>query len=253
MKSLIFFFFSVLFSILPAFTCFSQDTIVDNKGLIFTAKITEIDSAFITYASVDTSIKDQIIIPRTNIIFIKYQDGRTEQLYLNDTLVTKDGIFISCKVLEIEQSTLTYFSFGNKFTNSVILRSNLLLVKLHDGTKMAGSQLSMSNTEYFDLGLSDAKAYYKVKPAVIVSEVIMGVGTIFVVPIIAATLIAYVPPIDYESVENPNNGLLKSNKDYKKGYEKAAYKKKISEATLSYFVGLAGFLGTILTLSSFIF
>lgn len=253
MKSLIFFFFSVLFTVLPAFTCFSQDTIVDNKGLIFSARITEMDSAFITYASVDTSIKVQTIVPRTNIIFIKYQDGRTEQLYFNDTLVTKEGIFISCKVLEIEQSTLTYFSFGNKFTNSVIFRSNLLLVKLHDGTKMSGSELSMSQNEYFILGLSDAKAYYKVKPAVIVSEVIMGLGTIFVVPIIAATIIAYVPPVNFESIENPNNTLLSSSQDYKRGYEKAACKKKISTATLSYFVGLSSFFGTILTLSSFIF
>ena len=244
MKILIFFFFSGL----SAFTCFSQDTLVDSKGLIFPARITEMDSNFITYASADTLLKDQIIVQRSTIIFIKYQSGITEQLYLCDTLITKEGDIIKCKVLEIDQSTLTYFTFRNNFTSpTVIVKSDLFMIKYHDGTKEMGSQLSeMSNSDYLNLGARDAKLYYKVKPAVIVSEVIMGVGTIFVAPIIVASIIAYVPPTKLENATNPNNDLLISNKHYKKGYQNKAYKKKILVATLSYFSGFAGLIGAVL-------
>jgi hypothetical protein len=121
------------------------------------------------------------------------------------------------------------------------------MIKYHDGTKEMGSQLSeMSNSDYLNLGARDAKLYYKVKPAVIVSEVIMGVGTIFVAPIIVASIIAYVPPTKLENATNPNNDLLISNKHYKKGYQNKAYKKKILVATLSYFSGFAGFIGAVL-------
>jgi hypothetical protein len=244
MKILIFFFFSGL----SAITCFSQDTLVDSKGFIFPARITEMDSNVITYASADTLLKDQIIVQRSNIIFIKYQSGRTEQLYLCDTLIMKDGEIIKCKVLEIDQSTLTYFTFHDKFTSpTVIVKSDLFIIKFHDGTKEMGSQLSqMSNSDYLNLGASDAKLYYKVKPAVIVSEVIMGVGTIFIAPIIAGIIIAYMKPTKLENAANPNNDLLISNKHYKNGYQNKAQIKKILVASLSYFSGIAGFIGVTL-------
>ena len=133
MKSLIFFFLSGI----SAITCYSQDTLVDSKGLIFPARITAVDSNFITYAAPDTLLKDQMIVPRSSIIFIKYQGGKTEQLYVSDTLITKEGLFITCKVLEIDakreddgthvvvyrrQSTgeiwvRPYSEFVDKFTN----------------------------------------------------------------------------------------------------------------------------------------
>jgi hypothetical protein len=244
MKSLIFFFLSGI----SAITCYTQDTLVDSKGLIFPARITAVDSDFITYASPDTLLKDQIIVPRSTIIFIKYQGGKTEQLFVSDTLITKEGLFITCKVLEIDASTLTYFTFRDKFTSSsVMMKSNLLLIKLHDGTnEIADQQSGMSASDYQNLGASDANLYYKVKPAVIVSEIIMGAGTIFVAPILAGTLIAYTKPTKLENGINPNNDLLISNPHYKKGYQNKAAKKKIFAATLSYFGGIVGFIGAVI-------
>lgn len=228
--------------------CFSQDTLVNSKGFIFSVKITEVDSNIIAYASLDTSIKDQIIVPRDNIIFIKYESGKTEQLYSSDTLITKSGLIITCKVLEIDQSTLTYFTFRDKILgSSVLLKSDLLLIKLHEGTnEIASQQSGMSASDYENLGASDAKVFYKVKPEVIVSEIIMGAGTIFVAPILAGTLIAYIKPTKLENIMNPNNDLLISNPDYKKGYQKTASKKKIFAATLSYFGGIVGFIGAVI-------
>lgn len=230
-----------------ALICFSQDTLVNSKGFIFPVKITEIDSNIIAYASLDTSNKDQIIVPRASIIFIKYENGKTEQLYSSDTLITKSGLIITCKVLEIDQSTLTYFIFRDKILGpSVLLKSDLLLIKLHDGTnEIASQQSGMSASDYQSLGNSDAKVYYKVKPAVIVSEIIMGAGTIFVAPILVGTLIAYIKPTKLENIMNPNNELLISNPDYKKGYQKTAANKKILAATISYFGGIVGFIGTL--------
>lgn len=227
--------------------CFSQDTLVNSKGFIFSVKITEVDSNIIAYASLDTSIKDQIIVPRDNIIFIKYESGKTEQLYSSDTLITKSGLIITCKVLEIDQSTLTYFTFRDKILgSSVLLKSDLLLIKLHDGTnEIASQQSGMSASNYENLGASDAKVFYKVKPVVIVSEIIMGAGTIFVAPILAGTLIAYIKPTKLENIMNPNNDLLISNPDYKKGYQKTAANKKVLAATVSYFGGIVGFIGTL--------
>lgn len=227
--------------------CFSQDTLVNSKGFIFSVKITEVDSNIIAYASLDTSIKDQIIVPRDNIIFIKYESGKTEQLYSSDTLITKSGLIITCKVLEIDQSTLTYFTFRDKILGpSVLLKSDLLLIKLHDGTnEIASQQSGMSASNYENLGASDAKVFYKVKPVVIVSEIIMGAGTIFVAPILAGTLIAYIKPTKLENIMNPNNDLLISNPDYKKGYQKTAANKKVLAATVSYFGGIVGFIGTL--------
>ena len=244
MKSLIFFFLSGI----SAFTCYSQDTLVDSKGLVFPARIIALDSSFITYAAPDTLLKDQMIVPRSTIIFIKYQGGKTEQLYVSDTLITKEGLFITCKVLEIDASTLTYFTFRDKFTSpSMMIKSNLLLIKLHDGTnEIANQQSGMSDTDYQNLGASDANLYYKVKPEVIVSEIIMGAGTIFVAPILAGTLIAYTKPTKLENGINPNNDLLISNPHYKKGYQNKAAKKKISAATLSYFGGIVGFIGSVI-------
>ena len=121
MKPLIFFF---IFG-LSAFTCFTQDTLVDSKGLIFPARITAVDSNFITYASPDTLIKEQIIIPRSTIIFIKYENGKTEQLYVSDTLITKEGLFITCKVLEID---MTFDKFKNLSDDQIksVIRENKL-------------------------------------------------------------------------------------------------------------------------------
>ena len=213
MKSLIFFFLSGI----SAFTCYSQDTLVDSKGLIFPARIIAVDSSFITYAAPDTLLKDQMIVPRSTIIFIKYQGGKTEQLYVSDTLITKEGLFITCKVLEIDASTLTYFTFRDNFTSpSVMMKSDFLLIKLHDGTKeLLDPSSDNSGVDYFGLGKVDAKNYYKPAPGLLVWEVICGLTTIFIYPIAPATICAYVPPKKINNSANPNDALLNSNPTYK--------------------------------------
>jgi hypothetical protein len=244
MKNIFVLLFVGLFSVIS----FSQDTLVTDKGFLIPGNIVSQDNDFIAYSLLDTSVKELALIARTNVIFIKYQNGKTEQLYVSDTLITKEGLFITCKVLEIDASTLTYFAFRDKFTNpSVMMKSNLLLIKLHDGSNVLADQVSgMSDTDYQNLGASDANAYYKVKPEVIVSEIILGAGTIFVAPILAGTLIAYIKPTKLENAINPNNDFLISNPHYKKGYQNKAAKKKIFAATMSYFGGIAGFIGGVI-------
>ncbi len=242
MKSLIFFFLSGI----SAITCYTQDTLVDSKGLIFPARITAVDSNFITYASPDTLLKDQIIVPRSTIIFIKYQGGKTEQLFANDTLITKDGVFLFGKVIEIDPSSVIYFSYNGRVNPpTVMMRSDLLLIKLHDGTKELGSQqsgLSDSNYgNYLNLGISDAKKYYKTSPGLLVGEVLCGFTSYFVLPIVAATILCYVPPIQINTSTNPNDALLTSNPAYKTGFLSEAKKKKRRAATTAYFSGLGTF------------
>jgi hypothetical protein len=251
MKPLIFFFIVGL----SAFTCYTQDTLVDSKGLIFPARITAVDSNFITYASPDTLLKEQIIIPRSTIIFIKYENGKTEQLYVSDTLITKEGLFITCKVLEIDASTLTYFTFRDKFTSpSVMMKSNLLLIKLHDGTNEIADQLSgMSDIEYQNLGISDAKKYYKANAGLLVGEVFCGLTSLYFFPIVTATILCYVPPNQINNSANPNDALLNSAPAYKAGFLSEAKKKKRRAATTAYFSGLGTFVAGVFLLVAFYF
>jgi len=244
MKNIFVLLFVGFFSVIS----FSQDTLVTDKGFLIPGNIVSQDNDFIAYSSLDTSVKELALIARTNVIFIKYQNGKTEQLFANDTLITKDGVFILGKVIEIEPSSVIYFSYNGSVNPPIVMmRSDLLLIKLHDGTKESGSQQSgMSASDYQNLGASDAKVYYKVKPEVIVSEIILGAGTIFVAPILAGTLIAYIKPTKLENAINPNNDLLISNPHYKKGYQNKAANKKIFAATMSYFSGIAGFIGGVI-------
>ena len=249
MKSLIFFFLSGI----SAITCYSQDTLVDSKGLIFPARIIAVDSSFITYAAPDTLLKDQMIVPRSTIIFIKYQGGKTEQLYVSDTLITKEGLFITCKVLEIDASTLTYFTFRDNFTSpSVMMKSNLLLIKLHDGTnEIANQQSGMSDTGNFNMGVSDAKKYYKADPGLLVGEVVFGLTSLYLAPIVAATILCYVPPQKLNNSANPNDALLNSTPAYKAGFLSEAKKKKRRAATTAYFSGLGTFVAGVFLLVAF--
>jgi hypothetical protein len=91
------------------------------------------------------------------------------------------------------------------------------------------------------LGISDAKIYYKTKPEVIVSSVIMGATSIFVAPILFATIIAWTPPKNLHCLANPNDVLLEANTQYYKGFREGARRKKTSVATASYFSGLGAF------------
>jgi hypothetical protein len=249
MKSLIFFFLSGI----SAITCYSQDTLVDSKGLIFPARITAVDSNFITYAAPDTLLKDQMIVPRSTIIFIKYQGGKTEQLFANDTLITKDGMFIFGKVIEIEPSSVIYFSYNGKVNPPIVMmRSDLLLIKLHDGTKELGAQQSgLSESGNFNMGVSDAKKYFKTNSGLLVGEVLCGLTSLYFAPIVTATILCYVPPQKLNNSANPNDALLNSTPAYKAGFLSEAKKKKRRAATTAYFSGLGTFVAGVFLLVAF--
>lgn len=242
MKTVLFLLFIGFLSVIS----FSQDTLVTNDGFLIPGNIVSQDNDFITYSSLDTSVKELVLIARSNVIFIKYQNDKTEQLFANDTLITKDGVFIFGKVIEIEPSSVIYFSYNGKVNPPIVMmRSDLLLIKLHDGTKELGSQQSgMSESGNFNMGVSDAKKYYKTSPGLLVGEVLCGITSLYLAPIVAATIFCYVPPQKLNNSKNPNDALLNSNLAYKTGFVSEAKKKKRIAATTAYFSGLAAFVGT---------
>ena len=254
-----FFLLCCVFSL--ALCCNAQDTLISDKGAITIANIVAQDADFITISSIDSSNKELVLLPKSSLIFIKYTSGLTEQFYVNDTIINSEGRAFPAKVLEVDDNSITYFYYAGKITEPVISSmSSLLLVRLHDGTKVAltkaiekpkGFDLFTTNpsnekkeegTSFeYDLGLSDAKNYYKTKPEVIASSVIMGATSVFVAPILFATMIAWTPPKNLHCIANPNDSLLESNTQYYKGFRNGAKRKKASVATASYFSGLGAF------------
>jgi hypothetical protein len=235
---------------LPALCCVAQDTLISDKGAITIANIVAQDTDFITISSIDSANKELVLVPKTSLIFIKYTSGLTEQFYVNDTIINSEGRVTPVKILEVDDNSISYFYYTGKITEPVIsLMSTLLLVKLHDGTKVAltkttekpnGTKEDGTSFDY-NLGISDAKIYYKTKPEVIVSSVIMGATSIFVAPILFATIIAWTPPKNLHCLANPNDALLEANAQYYKGFREGARRKKTSVATASYFSGLGAF------------
>ena len=247
-----FFLLCCVFSL--ALCCNAQDTLISDKGAITIANIVAQDADFITISSIDSSNKELVLVPKSSLIFIKYTSGLTEQFYVNDTIINSEGRVIPVKVLEVDDNSITYFYYTGKVTELVISSmSALLLVKLHDGTKVAltktiekpkGTKEEGARLDY-DFGVSDAKIYYKTKPEVIVSSVVMGATSIFLAPILFATIIAWTPPKNLHCSANPNDSLLESNTQYYKGFRNGAKRKKASVATASYFSGLGAFVGFI--------
>ena len=235
---------------LSALYCDAQDTLISDKGAITIANIVAQEADFITISSIDSANKELVLVPKTSLIFIKYTSGLTEQFYVNDTIINSEGSVTPVKVLEVDDNSITYFYYTGKITEPVISSmSTLLLVKLHDGTKVAltkttekpnGTKEEGSSFDY-NLGISDAKNYYKTKPEVIVGSVVMGATSIFVAPILFATLIAWTPPKYLHCLANPNDALLETNAQYYKGFREGAKRKKTSVATASYFSGLGAF------------
>ena len=243
-----FFLLCCVFSL--ALCCNAQDTLISDKGAITIANIVAQDADFITISSIDSSNKELVLVPKSSLIFIKYTSGITEQLYVNDTIINSEGRVFPAKVLEVDDNSITYFYYTGKITEPVIsYMSALLLVKLHDGTKVAltkttekpkGTKEEGTSFEY-DMGISDAKNYYKTKPEVIAGCVILGATSFFVAPILFATIIAWTPPKNLHCLANPNDALLGSNTQYYKGFRDGAKRKKASVATASYFSGLGAF------------
>ena len=256
-----------------ALCCNAQDTLISDKGAITIANIVAQDADFITLSSIDSSNKELVLVPKSSLIFIKYTSGLTEQFYVNDTIINSEGRVFPVKVLEVDDNFITYFYYAGKVTEPVISSmSALLLVKLHDGTKVAltkaiekpkGSDLFTTNppnekkeegTSFeYNLGISDAKNYYKTKPEVIVGSIVMGATSIFVAPILFATIIAWTPPKNLHCIANPNDSLLGSNTQYYKGFRNGAKRKKAITATASYFSGLGLLVGSMAAIFTYDF
>ena len=240
----IFSFGIILFSVL---TSFSQDTIVNNKGLIFSGTIISSDSLFISYKSFNTIESEVNLVKKSTVILIKYQDGRLEQLYKNDTLLTKTGDKIIAKIIEIDSDFLSYFRFDGKINPVQITPlASLFMYQLSNGEKVVITEKPQDNTDYTALGEADAKKYYKTAPGFKAGEVFLGATWwLYGIPLITGIILPSIKPVTLESSSNPNNALLNSNPAYKSGFEKKASGKKMAAG----FTALgAGFTGSLLAL-----
>ena len=240
----IFSFGIILFSVL---TSFSQDTIVNNKGLIFSGTIIGSDSLFVSYKSNDSLSSEVNLVNKSTILLVKYSNGSVDKLYKNDTLLTKTGDKIIAKILEIDSDMLSYFLFDGKI-NSVQITplASLFMYQLSNGEKVVITEKPQDNTDYTALGEADAKKYYKTAPGFIAGEVFLGATWwLFGIPLITGIILPSIKPVKLESSSNPNNALLKSNPAYKSGFEKKASGKKMAVG----FKALgAGFTGSLLAL-----
>ena len=232
----IFSFGIILFSVL---TSFSQDTIVNNKGLIFSGTIIGSDSLFVSYKSNDPLISEVNLVNKSTILLVKYSNGRVDQLYKNDTLLTKNGDKIIAKILEIDSDFLNYFRFDGKINSIQITPlASLFMYQLSNGEKVVINEKPQENTDYTALGEADAKKYFKTNPGFIASEVLLGVTWMGIFPI--GIILPLIKPFNLESSMNPNNALLNSNPAYKSGFEKQASKKKRSAGFKALGAGFAG-------------
>ena len=221
----------------------AQDTLVDKNGLATGVKIIEFDSSLISYYGSDTSSKEAILAPISNFILIK-QGNNVLSSYTSDTLISKTGKIVTCKVLSIEPGVISYFKYTDHILPiQVLSKDNLLLIKLSDGTsEIPKDEIANTNIpNAFQLGEEDAKKYYKTPSDLVFGEVILGGGHIFIFPTILGTVLAYKAPKKLENIENPNNVLLNTNPMYKEGYLKTAKKKKRTAATIGFLSGMVGF------------
>jgi len=243
MKNLLHFFTILLFTS----KLYSQDTLVNNKGLIISGTIIGSDSLFVSYKSNDSLSSEVNLVNKSTILLVKYFNGRVDQLYKNDTLLTKNGDKIIAKILEIDSDFLNYFRFDGKINSIQITPlASLFMYKLSNGEKVIITEKPQDNTDYSALGEADANKYYKTAPGFIAGEVVLGATWfIYFIPLITGVILPMRDAVKLESSSNPNNALLKSNPAYKSGFEKKASGKKMAVG----FKALgAGFTGSLLAL-----
>ena len=221
---------------------FSQDTIVSTNGVIVSGTIIESDSLFISYKSLNTTESEVNLVNKSTILLVKYSNGRVDQLYKNDTLLTKNGDKIIAKILEIDSDFLNYFRFDGKI-NPVQITSlaSLFMYQLSNGEKVVITEKPQDNTDYRALGEADAEKYFKTDPGFIVKEVVLGATWWFYgLPLISGIILPLIKPSTLESSRNPNNALLNSNPAYKSGFEMKAARKKRSGGFKALGAGFAG-------------
>ena len=110
MKNLLHFFTILLFTS----KLYSQDTLVNKNGSIVSGTIIGSDSLFLSYKSNESLTSEVNLVNKSTILLVKYSNGRVDQLYKNDTLLTKTGDKIIAKILEIDSDMLSYFPVKTK-------------------------------------------------------------------------------------------------------------------------------------------
>jgi hypothetical protein len=246
MKNLLHFFTILLFTS----KLYSQDTLVNNKGLIISGTIIGSDSLFVSYKSNESFSSEVNLVSKSTILLVKYSNGRVDQLYKNDTLLTKNGDKIIAKILEIDSDMLSYFRFDGKINPVQITPlASLFMYQLSNGEKVVITEKPQDNTDYSALGEADAEKYYKTTPGFIAGEVVLGVtfwaGALTLVP---GILLPLIKPVKLESSRNPNNALLYSNPAYKSAFEKKAARKKSSAGFKALGAGIGGSLVAFITI-----
>ncbi len=224
MKNLLHFFTILLFTS----KLYSQDTLVNNKGLIISGTIIGSDSLFVSYKSNDSLSSEVNLVNKSTILLVKYSNGRVDQLYKNDTLLTKNGDKIIAKILEIDSDMISYFRFDGKI-NSVQITplASLFMYQLSNGEKVVINEKPQDITDYRALGEADAKKYYKTAPGFIAGQVFLGATWwLFGIPLITGIINPLIKPVKLNSAMNPNNALLNSNPAYKSGFKKQASREK---------------------------
>ena len=228
---------------------FSQDTIVSTNGVIVSGTIIESDSLFISYKSLNTTESEVNLVNKSTILLVKYSNGRVDQLYKNDTLLTKTGDKIIAKIIEIDSDFLSYFRFDGKINPVQITPlASLFMYQLSNGEKVVITEKPQDNTDYTALGEADAKKYFKTNPGFIVGEVVLGATWWVGVPLISGIILPLIKPVKLESAMNPNNVLLNSNPAYKSGFEKKASGKKMAAGFTALGAGVVGSVVALITI-----
>jgi len=245
MKNLLHFFTILLFTS----KLYSQDTLVNKNGSIVSGTIIGSDSLFLSYKSNDSLSSEVNLVNKSTILLVKYSNGRVDQLYKNDTLLTKNGDKIIAKILEIDSDMLSYFRFDGKI-NSVQITplASLFMYQLSNGEKVVITEKPQDNTDYKALGEADAKKYFKTNSGFIAGEVVLGATWWIGIPLISGLILPLIKPVKLESAMNPNNALLNSNPAYKSGFEKKASGKKMAAGFTALGAGVVGSVAAFITL-----
>lgn len=230
----------------------AQDTLVNLEGKVISARIIDFSSDFTSYIS-DTSVQEVLMVPTQQFILVK-QGNLLLKTYKNDTLITKEGMIIPCKIVSIEPHLISFFQYKNCIGNiQTMLTDQALMAKFSNGTKERFDEIMKVtySSSSFELGIEDAKKYYKPDAGMIIGEVLMGGAHLLLAPTITGTVIAYVPPTKLSSENNPNNLLLSTDDAYKKGYLSVAKKKKRIAGSVGFLSGMTAFWATILIAVNF--
>jgi hypothetical protein len=236
-----------------AFIClgagvFAQDTLIKKSGDFLTGIVLEQVDGYLTFRG---ELSEELnLISLDDLLLIKKANSPAEILYKNDTLILKNGAIIPLKILAISPDFITYFRYIGHIPSPVTTdHKDILLIKYANGTIENYSDFTLasklSKEQLVELAQSDAKVYYKTGTGVIVGEVLLGISSVMLYPVVAGITIACVKPTKLDNPLNPNNALLKSEADYKLAYANQAKKRKVKDALISYFSGLVGIVGTI--------